>query len=238
MADTDNAPDPTAPASPPEPAAPAAPPPAPAPAPLTAEQIRALVAEEARKAYDAGAAAARRAEKAKAPPTPAASKEATSPPAAPGDDAEFGEALADALGEFDLDKDQRREIRAAARRERPEDVDGFVARWARMFGKGARSAGTPAAPGNPAAAPPNPAKPMTQPPAVPPPAPPAADVTPDNPLRALSEAEQRDAWQAYVRRKGAVSGNPYDPRNRGAWREMRNKFEGALANATVHIGRR
>lgn len=41
----------------------------------------------------------------------------------------------DVLSEFPFDREQRATIRDAARRENPTDIDGFVARWGRMFGK-------------------------------------------------------------------------------------------------------
>ncbi len=45
------------------------------------------------------------------------------------------DAFNDALSEFPFDKEQRATVRDAARRENPSDVDAFVAKWGRMFGK-------------------------------------------------------------------------------------------------------
>lgn len=45
------------------------------------------------------------------------------------------DAFNDALAEFPFDKEQRRVIRDAARRENPTDLDGFVSNWGRLFGK-------------------------------------------------------------------------------------------------------
>ncbi len=243
--------EPTTPASTTEPAAPSAPttPTSPPPAALTADSVQAMIDAAVRKAYDAGAKAGRvstESKQGKTPPKQAPTTEAT-PPAATGDDAEFGEALTDAIGEYSFDKDQRREIRAAARRERPEDVEGFVSRWARMFGK-APGQSTPQTPGatpaagaqppgtTPASAPPGAAKPV--PPTPPPAAPPSIDRDGEPVLRALSEEDRQDAWQAYVRRKGANPADPYDPRNRPVWREHRKRFEAELATASVRIGAR
>lgn len=244
--DPDETPTTTPPASTTEPAAPSAPaapttPPAPA---LDAGAVQAMIDAAVRKAYDAGAAAARRSNgpkpQSREAPAPSAPKSDATPPAATGDDAEFGEALTDAIGEYTFDREQRREIRAAARRERPEDVDGFVQKWARMFGKASAAPGTaaPSTTVNPPASEASkaPAKPV--PPTPPAPGSPSPDRDGEPTLRALSEEDRLDAWQAYVRRKGANPADPYDPRNRAVHRELRRKFEADLATASVRIGAR
>ena len=103
------------------------------------------------------------------------------------------EALSDSLAEFSFDKEQRAEIRAAARRDNPSDVDAFVAKWGRMFGK---QPGSPAT-ATPAATAPVQVQPVTT--AVPgtPPVtsrgtpPPAGTPTDDTPIMSMSEADKR-----------------------------------------------
>lgn len=233
MADPTEPTEPNAPASPTEPAAPSAPEAAPA---LTMDMVKALVAEEARKAYDAGAAAARRAtqEKQAKAPAPQAPKNDATPPAA-GNDAEFAEVLADALNEFPFDKEQRRAIRDAARSRKPEDVDGFVAQWARMFGKSPGAAPSPTQPNQPpqAAKPATPSIPNTPPPAGTP-----ADGSNSPVFRALSEEDRRDAFNAYIRRSGGNPANLRAPETRKALGAMRREFESAAAITNVSIGAR
>lgn len=226
----------TPPAPTPEPAAPAAA----ASPPLTMEVVQRMIEDAAKKAYDSGAAAARRAEKGKPPKAATAADPATTQAAPTGDDAEFGEALTDELGEFTFDRDQRREIRAAARRERPEDVGAFVQRWARMFGKSPGQAQPAASATNQPAgtASSAPAQPKPVQPSAPAPAPPVPDRDGGPVFRAMTEDLAQDTWQAYVRRKGAVPGNPYDPRNRAALRELRRQFEAEAGITRIHLGAR
>ena len=211
---------------------------APAPeAPLTASAVRAMMAEELRKARDAGAADARRAIEAKqanrAPAPTAPKNEATTPPPS-GNDAEFAEVLADALNEFPFDKEQRRAIRDAARSKKPEDVDGFVAQWARMFGKSPGAAPSPTQPNQPAPA----AKPAASIPNTPPPAGTPTDGSASPIFRAMSEEDRRDAFNAYIRRSGGNPANLRAPETRKALGLMRRDFETAAAITTVSIGAR
>lgn len=234
MADPTEPTTPTDPASPTESAAPSAPDAAPA---LTLDMVRALVAEEARKAYDAGAAAARRAtqgKQANPAPAPQAPKTEATPPVAAGNDAELAEVLADALNEYPFDKDQRRAIRDAARSKRPEDVDGFVAQWARMFGKSPGAAPSPTQPNQPTA----PAKAAPVIPNTPPPAGTPADGSASPTFRALSEEDRRDAFNAYIRRQGGNPANLRAPETRKALGAMRRDFEAAAAITDVSIGAR
>lgn len=103
------------------------------------------------------------------------------------------EALSDALAEFSFDKEQRAEIRAAARRDNPGDLDAFVSRWARMFGKQPGQATVPATPA--AGTPPPSAVSTPAAPVVPvtsrgmPPNP--ATPTEDTPIMSMSEADKR-----------------------------------------------
>lgn len=215
----------------------------PSPTGITADQVKQMIAEAVaaseKKAYDRGAADARRAEQRKqstqptTKPTESPSEGAPAPqPAAAVD----GFALGEALSEFTLSKEQRKTIRDLANKESPEDLDAFVERWAGLFG--AKKAGDPASTNN------NPAPTENKPQNPPQPGPslPAPGSTPDRQLvsvfKAMGEDAARDTWQAYVRQRGANPGNPYDPKNRAVWREMRKVFEGGLATASVQIGAR
>lgn len=227
----------------PEPAAPAAPPASSPGLPITVEQLQAMIAAEARKAYDAGAAAARKAEQArtKAPAQPAPKQEATTT-APTVDDPDWGERLSDAINEFPFDKDQRRAIRDAARSGRPEDVDAFVEKWAKMFGKAPNGAPAPAqtqpadaaaqsAPAQKQPTPPTPA------PSAPAPAAPAIDAGRPPLFRELSEAAREDVWRAYVKGKGGNPSDLHHPKTRAALRELRTAFEAEASTATVMLGR-
>lgn len=216
---------------------PANPPGVPAPITLTVETVQAMIAEATKKAHDAGAAAARRALEGKPPKKlDVPPKDLPSGDVAAAEDPEYAESLTDAIGEFSFDKEQRREIRAAARREKPDDVDAFVAKWGRMFGKS--TGAQPDTKNNTGALPPNQAAKTAPNPTLPPPAatPNPADGGPV--FRALSDEVAQDTWQAYVRRKGADPGNPYSPKNRAVWREMRSRFEGEASISSIKLGAR
>jgi hypothetical protein len=208
---------------------------------LTAADVQKMIDEATQKAFNSGAAAARREAEAKAkkPPTTEPPKttnnETNQTQAQPAID---GFALSEAMAEFTLTKDQRKTIRDLAGKEGPGDLDEFVTKWAGLFG--AKKAGEAATSTNNNT---TQSQQQTQqtntqkPPNVP-----GAAATDDRELgsifKALPEDAARDTWQAYVRRKGANPANPYDPRNRQAWREMRKQFEAGVATASIQLGAR
>lgn len=209
---------------------------------LTAEQVQKMIEEATQKAFNSGAAAARREEKAKA--EKAKGIEPTRPntettPATQAQPAFDGFALSEAMAEFSLTKDQRKTIRDLASKESPADLDEFVTRWAGLFG--AKPASPNGAQANTTAQTQQQTQTQTtQPgkaPSVPGPAP-TAEREFDEPFKALGEDAARDTWQAYVRRKGANPANPYDPKNRAAWRELRKQFEARAATASIQMGAR
>lgn len=208
---------------------------------LTAEQVQKMIEEATQKAFNSGAAAARREEKAKAEKakTTEPVKPASDPPTTQHTPQIDGWALSEAMSDFQLTKDQRKKIADLARKESPDNVEEFVAQWAGLFGAkpvqptGARESTTQ----NNSPAQPQQAQTQQQAPNISSPAP-TPDREFDTVFKALSEDAARDTWQAYVRRKGANPANPYDPRNRPAWREMRKRFEAALATASIQLGAR
>ena len=209
---------------------------------LTTEAVQKIIEEATQKAFNSGAAAARREAEAKAkkPTTepPKASTEQNQQSQAPA--AIDGFALSEAMSEFTLTKDQRKTIRDLAGKETPGDLDEFVTKWAGLFG--AKKAGegqqSTNANNNTTQSQHQTQQNNTQkPPNTPPPA-----ATEDREFgsifKALPEDAARDTWQAYVRRKGANPANPYDPRNRQAWRELRKQFEAGVATASIQLGAR
>jgi hypothetical protein len=142
----------------------------------------------------------------------AAPPQNTQPASVPAPAAYDAEALGDALAEFQFDKEQRAEIRAAARRDGISDVDAFVAKWARMFGKQPGSAATPATPAPESPAP----KTHSGPPVTGSGAPanPTNVVTDDTPILRLSE----DARKALLNRIGPAA---YVERMRKEFRTVR-----------------
>lgn len=159
--------------------------------------IDARVAEAAQKASNAAWAEARRTfegkSKAGAVSPPVAAPPAPAQTAATPTVTVDTDALTDALDEFTFDKEQRREIRAAARRENPADVDGFVSKWARMFGKAGQNP-----PGNVVSAPQG--APIATPPPVAPGTPPVTSratppnhgtPTDDTPILSMSDSDRR-----------------------------------------------
>jgi hypothetical protein len=216
----------------------------PTPSGLTADAVKQMIAEAVsaseKKAYDRGAAETRRALERKQQPNtakPDQPNEPNTPTSQPAANVD-GFALSEAMAEFPtLSKDQRKKIRDLASKETPPDLDGFVEQWAGLFGvkKADSSASTNTnnspAPTENKQSPPQPGPPL-----------PAPGPTPDRELttifKAMGDEAARDTWQAYVRQRGANPANPYDPRNREVWREMRRKFEAGLATATLHLGAR
>jgi hypothetical protein len=208
---------------------------------LTVEQVQKMIEEATSKAFNSGAAAARREAEAKAKkaPTTEAPKATTEQNATTQATAIDGFALSEAMSEFTLSKDQRKTIRDLAGKENPGDLDEFVTRWAGLFG--AKKAGADAAAAttnNSAQAQQQSQQSSTQRPPNTPPAAATEDRETGSIFKALPEEAARDAWQAYVRRKGANPANPYDPRNRQAWREMRKQFEAGVATASIQLGAR
>lgn len=212
---------------------------------LTAEQVQKMIEEATQKAFNSGAAAARREAEAKAKKAPNAepqkpnTEQNQQSQAQPAID---GFALSEAMSEFALSKDQRKKIRDLATKENPSDLDEFVSQWAGLFGakkagEGQQSNSTNN--NNSAQSEQKTQQSNTQqkPPAIPP-----AGATEDREFatifKALPEDAARDTWQAYVRRKGANPANPYDSRNRQAWREMRKQFEAGVATASIQLGAR
>jgi hypothetical protein len=130
------------------------------------------------------------------------------------------DAFNDALSEFPFDKEQRRVVRDAARRENPADMDSFVANWGRMFGK---------APGQTAAPPTTTPAAATTAPKTTPQAPPVTGagapansttvVTDDTPILRMSEADR-----IALRRR--IGDGPYVDRMRKEFRQgnVRVKF--------------
>lgn len=208
---------------------------------LTAEQVKAMIDEATQKAFNSGAAAARREEKAKQtkpntpPPAPNEATQSNTQQSAAID----GFALSESLAEFTLTKEQRRTIRDLASKENPDNLDEFVAKWAGLFGAkpASASAAQSTSNANNATAGQPPASQPAKGPALPAPAP-TADRELDTIFRSMPEDAARDTWQAYVRRTGANPANPYDPRNRAAWREMRKRFEAQVATASIQLGAR
>lgn len=117
------------------------------------------------------------------------------------------EAFGDVLSEFPFDREQRAEIRNAAKRENPSDMDGFVAKWARMFGKQKAGGGTSSTPATQTAPGSTPAPQAPAGPPVTGGGPPAnpTNVTDDTPLLRMSNADrealrQRIGDAEYVKR--------------------------------------
>lgn len=224
----------TPPAPTPEPAAPAAA----APPPLTMEVVQRMIEEAAKKAYDSGAAAARRAVTGK-PPKAATPPTTETPPADAGADALTAIALRDNFDDategLTLTAAQKKFIRknVMANVRDPEQVGSYVIEMVEAMGVGKAPPSAPA----PATTTP-PTVPNSRPAAMPAPAAPSATSEGDPAFRALTDEAATDAWQAYVRRKGANPGNPYDPRNRAAWRELRNQFEREAAITRIALGAR
>lgn len=242
MSDSSEPTAPTAPASPTEPAAPSASAPAPAPSvpALSLDAIRAMVAEEARKAYDRGAADARRSHEKGSKPAASPAAQPAAPPAGEdgGNDAvSFAEDLNDAMSGLPFTREQRRVIREDARRSGARNADEVVQRWAALMGVKSTTTEKPAASPPPAtdapAAAQKPAIPTT-----PPPAAPALDSGKQPIFRELPEQARTEVWHAYVRNKGGNPHNPYDPKTRAAMRELRTAFEAEAATATVMLGGR
>lgn len=177
--------EPVAVASQPGPAAPAAF----DPSALSPEAI-AWIDGEKRRASDAAAAAARREVTGKA--RPAASAPAPQPSAPVGDDAAsllaLRDAFDDAIGDMPIRSAQKSLVREAVMRDRPQDVAGYVGRFAERAGwnSTAPAVPQPAAPAAPAQPIP-PAIPATHR-APPPPTPTESDATPIH-LRSIPERE-------------------------------------------------
>lgn len=222
----------TPPAPTPEPAAPAAP----ASPPLTMEVVQRMIEDAAKKAYDSGAAAARRAATGK-PPKAATPPTNETPPADAGADALTAIALRDNFDDategLTLTAAQKKFIRknVMANVRDPEQVGSYVAEMVEAMGVGKAPPSAPAP-----TTPPTPSS--SRPAAMPAPAAPSSGNEVDPAFRALTDEAATDAWQAYVRRKGANPGNPYDPRNRAAWRELRNQFEREAAITRIALGAR
>lgn len=215
-----------------EPAAPSA---APAPA-LTLEQVQSMIAEATQKAHDSAYAKARREYQAKQTQQPRTETRTETKPATSEPDAlTLVLAFDDALGDSSLTSAQKRFLRDRVLKEKPDNVSDFVASAVEALGLKSQPPTNPTQNAATQAAP-------QQPKIPPPPTPPApaavADREFDPAFRALSEDAARDMWQAYVRRKGAVPGNPYDARNRGVWREMRRQFEALASTASIQLGAR
>lgn len=201
---------------------------------MIAAAVSAAMADVTRKAQDAAAAASRRAVKGK-PQTPAPVDPETTAPS-PVDEARAMLALRDdfdaAIEPLALTAKQKSWMRRQIMAARPDDVAAHVAELAEVMGVG--TSAPPSAPQHTQPQTPiSPAKPT-----LPPPAPPSADREGDPAFRALPEDVARDTWQAYVRRKGANPGNPYDSRNRAAWRELRRRFEAEASITSVQLGAR
>jgi len=216
-------------------AEPAPQPAAPAASALTLESVQAMIAEATQKAHDSAYAKARREFEGKQPKPKVDAK----PDPKPADvDAltiiALRDAFDDATGDLPLSAKQKKFLRDRVMKERPDDVAGFVADAVEMLGV---TQAQPATPTVPAEKPAQPAQAKPAQPSPPPPAP-VPDREGDPVFRALSDEAAQDMWQSYVRRKGAVPGNPYDPRNRAVWRELRNRFEAAAATTRIQLGAR
>jgi len=220
-------------------AEPATPPSAPATQGLTAEQVQFMIAEAQAKAHDAAYAKARREFKAKAKEQPKTETETAEPRS--GDDPmallALRDAFDDAIGDITLTAKQKRFLRERVMRERPDDVDQFVADAVEVMGIGSKPS-NPTQPASPQQTTPAHEPPKAAQPTPPPSAPTNPDREGDPAFRALTEESARDLWQSYVRRKGAVPGNPYDARNRAVWRELRRRFEEQAATTRVLLGAR
>jgi len=225
----------TPPAPTPEPAAPAAA----ASPPLTMEVVQRMIEEAAKKAYDSGAAAARRAVTGKPPKAATPPTAETPPPADAGADALTAIALRDNFDDategLTLTAAQKKFIRknVMANVRDPDQVGSYVSEMVEAMGVGKAP---PSAPATATTTPPTATN--SRPAAMPAPAAPMATSEGDPAFRALTDEAATDAWQAYVRRKGANPGNPYDPRNRAAWRELRNQFEREAAITRIQLGAR
>lgn len=116
---------------------------------------------EARRTFEARASkqSGQQPQPAQNNPAPAAPAAGTAPAVTIDSDA-----LNDALAEFPFDREQRGEIRTAARRENPPDMDAFVTKWARLFGKQKGGAQQPNPNGNGNGAPANGSPAPAQPP--------------------------------------------------------------------------
>ena len=207
---------------------PVTPPPA-----LTAEAVQAMIEAATQRAFNSGAAAARREAEARQAKPKAETKTDTTP-SADGDTLSIlalRDAFDDATGDLTLTAKQKKFLRDRVMKERPDDVAAFVGDAVEVMGvKTAQPPFTNAAA----------TKDPTQKPTMP--TTPAPAAVPDREgepaFRAMTEEGARDTWQAYVRRKGAVPGNPYDPRNRAVWREMRRRFEAEASISSIQLGAR
>lgn len=211
--------------------------PAATPQMLTAEAVQQMIEAATQKAFNSGAAAARREAEAKQAKPKAEAKTDTKPNT-DGDTLSIlalRDAFDDAMGDLALSAKQKKFLRDRVMKERPDDVAAFVADAVDVMG-----VKTAQLPTNSAAATKDPTQSQPQKPTVP--AVPAPAVVPDREgepaFRTMSEEGARDTWQAYVRRKGAVPGNPYDPRNRSVWRELRRRFEAEASISSIQLGAR
>jgi hypothetical protein len=200
---------------------------------LTLEQVQTMIAEATQKAHDSAYAKARRDYEGKQPKPPKTeTKNETKPTEAdPLAILALRDSFDEAIDGLTINAAQKKFLRDRVLKERPDDVKDFIANAVEVMGlKQPQNT-------NPAAS----AKESTlQKPVIP--ATPAPGAVPDREgepaFRALTEEAARDMWQAYVRRKGANPGNPYDPKNRGVWRELRRRFEAEASISSIRLGAR
>lgn len=154
------------------------------------------------------------------------------------DELAFRDGLNDAMAELSgLTKSQRRILRDAALRARPDDVEAFVAEFAADAGWSSstqapaaqqqqqqqQSTQAPANTNNNSSAPSKPAPYM--------PAPAGTQPTDFGMGNVLGWDDA--TWKAYVRSKGGDPTRPYDPRNRPVFREIRQLIE--AQGSTVRV---
>ncbi len=138
-----------------------------------------------------------------------------------------------AIGQHGLSDEQTADLEQLLEVQRPENVSEWVASKARLFGKSA----TPIPNTQPSThAVPNPAVPVPTPIATSPTPAPSTSVPNENPDDVMRWTEA--PWAAYVRRNGAVPGNPYHWANYKVHQELARKAEASMATKRVVTNKR
>lgn len=170
---------------------------APAPQPVAAPSTQVDIEAIKREAYNAGAAAARRAHEGKAPANPPPPK--SEPQPAPQSDPpgtlailKLRDDFDDATADLSMAAAQKRFLRERVMAERPSDVAGYVRTFAETWGiKTVNPAPAPNGAALPGQAP-QPGAPSPPPTPMPAGSPPSKVVTEDTPILALSSADRID----------------------------------------------
>lgn len=213
---------------------PATPPAAVAPQPAVSFASQEEFDARLRDERNAAAAAARRETEARLKPKAEPPKVEASKPdatATPGgmtvEEFKRARAFDRAIGQHGLSDEQTADLEQLLEVQRPENVSEWVAQKARLFGKS--NAPNPNTPPTPAQ---QTGSGSPQPSATPTPAPSTSipNEAPDDVMR-WSEAQ----WEAYVRRNGAMPGNPYHWSNHKVHQELARKAEASMATKRIVI---